>query len=411
MRPTDGSPQPGQIAGMAGNVPAPQLPGGTVAPPIPAPPRRGIRAGLSDQLGIDTMLRSLVRNYLIPVETNTIWYVLGGVLGIAILMEFLTGTVLLFNYTPDAAHAYQSTRSMLDSRGWSIILNYHYFLSYLIFGLVMVHMMRVFVSGAYRATKKGLWQVGVGLASLVFAISITGETLHWDERGFAVPWHVGEFLEALRLQSAFNYVHKNLLNVDFATSKLQAFYILHIVILPALLILAMVLHYFLIKQKRISLPFWHRASGRTSPFSSHMKAWAVWGGIILGGMFLASILVSRGAGPAPQNLAISPYYGAHEGPGGLGTTPTFPISWTHGMNRFVSIAFGWEPDIWGTVLGMLIMLGALVAIPWLDRGRTEPVSWREAFDLRKRGWAFAAVVIFWGTMIIGIVTNAVTPVG
>ena len=380
----------------------------------PVPPAESTRAwwgGVREQLGIDPLVGGLVRNYMIPAETNTVWYVLGGVLAIALGFELLTGAILLFTYTPNAATAWQKTRDLLASPGWSIILNFHYYAAYLIFGLVMLHMMRVFVSGAYRAAKKGLWQVGVALAAIVFGLSITGETLHWDERGFAVPWHVGEFLEALGLQHTFNWVHKDLLNVSFASSKLLIFYALHVLVLPAVLLFVIVLHYYLIRAKGISLPFWHKASGRTTPFSEHIRAWAIWGGIILGAILIVSIVVNRGPGPAPQNLAISPFYGTHAGPGNLGVTPTYPISWTHGMNRFVSIAFGLTPDIWGTVIGMGIMLGALVLIPFVDRGRSEPRSWAGAFNLRERGWAFALITLFWATMIAGIVTNAVTPKG
>ena len=91
--------------------------------------------------------------------------------------------------------------------------------------------------------------------------------------------------------------------------------------------------------------------------------------------------------------------------------PTFPIGWTHGMNRFVNLAFELEPDIWGTVIGMSLMTACLVAIPFLDRGRREPQSWSEAFDLRQRGWAFLAIMLFWVTMIVGVLTNIITPKG
>jgi len=382
--------------------------GGQVAEPA-AP--RGWWAAVRDQLGLEPLIASWIRDYLIPTETNTIWYTLGGVLAIALALELLTGVILIFVYQPDAAVAYLSTRDMLASRGWSIILNFHYYTAYLIFALVMVHMMRVFISGAYRATKKGLWQVGVSLAVVVFALSITGETLHWDERGFAVPWHVGEFFEALGLQDVFNWPHKGLLVVANATPKLLIIYALHIVVLPALLVFAMVLHYYLIKLKGISMPYWLSAGGRTAPFSEHIKAWAIYAGIILGVILIISIVIPRDAGPAPQNLSFSPFYGAAEGPGGLGITPTFPISWTHGMNRFVTIAFKLEPDIWGTVIGMVIMLGALVLVPYVDRLRAEPRGWAQAFDLRTRGWAFLLIALFWVTMIIGTVINAVSPVG
>jgi quinol-cytochrome oxidoreductase complex cytochrome b subunit len=373
--------------------------------------RKGWWAEVQDQLGIDRLIGSWVRDYLIPTETNTFWYTLGGVLAISLALELLTGVILLFVYRPDAALAYLSTRDMLASRGWAIILNFHYYNAYLIFALVMVHMMRVFLSAAYRSTKKGLWEIGVSLAVVVFALSITGETLHWDERGFAVPWHVGEFFEALGLQAVFNWPHKGLLDVANATPKLLIIYSLHIAVLPALLLFAMVLHYYLIKLKGISMPYWLSIGGRKAPFSEHIRAWAIYGGIILGIVLIISIVVTRDAGPAPQNLPFSPFYGAKEGPGGLGITPTFPISWTHGMNRFVTIAFDLEPDIWGTVIGMAIMLGTLVFIPFVDRIRGEPRGWAQAFDLRTRGWAFLLIALFWVTMIIGTVTNAVSPVG
>src|SRR6266545_1637879 len=69
------------------------------------------------------------------------------------------------------------------------------------------------VSRRYRT---GLWLVGVALAALVFVISTTGEALHWDEVGFAVPWHVSEVLEAVGLAAAFNYTHQGLLTIPLA---------------------------------------------------------------------------------------------------------------------------------------------------------------------------------------------------
>jgi quinol-cytochrome oxidoreductase complex cytochrome b subunit len=151
----------------------------------------GSGGGLREQFGVTSLLNSMVRNYLIPHGTNNICYALGGVLAISLGLEVITGAALLFVYTPDAAHAYQTTSRLLDSGWWAPVLNFHFYNSYLIFALVMIHMMRVFISATYRGAKKGLWTVGVALAAVVFALSITGETLHWDERGFAVPWHGG----------------------------------------------------------------------------------------------------------------------------------------------------------------------------------------------------------------------------
>jgi quinol-cytochrome oxidoreductase complex cytochrome b subunit len=366
-----------------------------------------LREVITDQLGV----RGILREYLIPVDTNTLWYSLGGVLGIAIALELVTGFFLATRYVPDAGRAYGITDQLLHEGGWKVALNFHYYNSYVIFGLVVVHMMRVFFSAGYRVLKKGLWQVGVALAGTVFLLSVTGETLHWDERGFAVPWHVAEFFEAVHLDDNFHYGRPDLLTVPSATARLAPFYALHIAILPVLLLGLMAMHYYLVKVKHISLPFWHKPTGRVAPFTRHVREWLLYSAIILGPIILAAIFIDRSPGPEPQLLESSPFFGSEHGPGGLGIVPTFPISWTHGMNRFVVLAFGLEPDIWGTVIGMVLMTVCLVAIPFLDRGRREPQSWSEAFSLRERGWAFLAITLFWVTLIVGVVTNAITPKG
>ena len=61
-----------------------------VLPPVDAESQedrpRGVWGSLSDQFGF----RQLVSDYLIPVESNSVWYLLGGVLAIALGLEVLT---------------------------------------------------------------------------------------------------------------------------------------------------------------------------------------------------------------------------------------------------------------------------------------------------------------------------------
>ncbi len=379
--PSNGKPAPGAVA---------------------APPHHdGFLGIVEDQFA----LRQLISEYLIPKETNNFWYTLGGVLAIALVLEFVTGFLLSFAYNPDAGQAYDVTRRLIETPVWSVVINFHFWNSFVIFGLVMIHMLRVFTTGAYRGSKIGLWLTGVGLAGATFLISLTGETLHWDEVGFAVPWHISEFFQAVGLAGVVAYEFADLKDIPTATQKLGQIYAVHISLAAVILVLLTVLHYYLIKVKGISFPYWLKESGRTAPFSTHIKEWGIYGGIILGIVLLVAIFVPRDPGIAPQLLPSSPFYGATHGPGGLGAKPTFPISWTHGMNVFVGEYLGIEPDIWGTVVGMALMTVALLVIPFVDRGKHAPRGWKEAFDLRQRGWAFLAMGIFWLVMILGAVTN------
>jgi ubiquinol-cytochrome c reductase cytochrome b subunit len=373
----------------------------------PSPVRRGLWARLSDEFGF----RQMVSEYLIPVETNSIWYLLGGVLAIALALEIFTGFLLTTVYVPDAGLAYDDVSHLLQTSGWATVVNFHYYNAYLIFALVLIHMMRVFVSGGYRRGKEGLWLVGVGLAGLTFVISTTGEALHWDEVGFAVPWHISEVFQALGLADAMGYTFAALKAIPTATEKLTQIYALHISIVPILLGLFIGWHYLLIRFKGISVPFWLRASGRTAGFSEHIRGWLIFGGIAMLIVLAISIVLPRDAGTAPQLLPSSPLFGATHGPGGLGYKPTFPISWTHGINVFFGERLGIEPDIWGTMVGMVLLLGALVVIPFVDRGEAEPDSRAAAFNWRVRGWAFLAMAVFWIVLIVGVIQNAIAEAG
>jgi len=374
------------------------------APTPPAQP--GALSRLSNQFGI----RQLVSDYLIPVETNSILYLLGGVLAISLALEILSGFLLSLVYTPDAALAYGTTAHLLATPGWSLILNFHFYNSYLIFGLVLVHMLRVFITGSYRRGKEGLWLVGVMLAGLTFVISLTGEALHWDEVGFGVPWNISEVLGAFGLADAFNYTSDSLLQIPVATEKLVQIYALHVSIVPIGLGLFIAWHYLLIRFKGISVPFWHRASGRTAAFSSHIRGWLILSAVIIGVVVLISVLVPRDPGTAPQLLSSSPLFGVDDDPGGLGFKPTYPISWTRGMN-IIAAKLGIDPDIWGAIIGMVLLLAALLLIPFLDRRPHEPESRSEAFSLRQRGLAFLAMGVFLVVLVAGVVQSFIQDVG
>ena len=223
---------------------------------------RGLLGSLSDQFGFHQM----ISDYLIPIESNNFWYLLGGVLGIALAVEIGTGVLLSLVYVPDAGQAFGITQHLITTGGWSIVLNFHFYNSFVIFGLVMIHMVRVFITGSYRRGKTGLWLIGVGLAAVTFVISLTGEALHWDEVGFGVPWNVSEVLDAVGLAAFFGYTTDALLAIPTATEKLTQIYVLHISIVPIALGVLVGWHYLLIRFKGISTPFWLRASGRKAGF-------------------------------------------------------------------------------------------------------------------------------------------------
>ena len=80
------------------------------SPNVPSPVGQGWLGKLSNQFGF----RQMVSDYLIPIETNSIWYLLCGVLAIALGLEILTGFLMSLVYVPDAGLAYDNVAGLLQ---------------------------------------------------------------------------------------------------------------------------------------------------------------------------------------------------------------------------------------------------------------------------------------------------------
>jgi len=60
---------------------------------------------------------------------------------------------------------------------------------------------------------------------------------------------------------------------------------------------------------------------------------------------------------------------------------------------------------------MAVMTFAVVAISFLDLGRTQLTSWRDALDRRTRGWAWLAMTVFWLVLILRMLRNFIAEAG
>ena len=110
-------------------------------------------------------------------------------LGVAVLVAFMlqtaTGIMQLFFYVPSTDHAYDSI-GYLRTRvpfGW-LIHGLHYWGANAMIALVVFHMSRVFLWGAYKKPRELTWLAGVTLLLTTYVFSFTGTPLHWDQRGY-----------------------------------------------------------------------------------------------------------------------------------------------------------------------------------------------------------------------------------
>jgi ubiquinol-cytochrome c reductase cytochrome b subunit len=128
-------------------------------------------------------LRDLLLNEDIPGGASFA-YTLGTSLIMIFILQAVSGVLQLFYYVPTVDHAYDSVSYLRTEVpfGW-LVHNIHYWGAQAMVLLVAMHMMRVYIWGAYKKTPL-TWFIGIGLVLTVMAISFTGAPLIWDQAGY-----------------------------------------------------------------------------------------------------------------------------------------------------------------------------------------------------------------------------------
>jgi ubiquinol-cytochrome c reductase cytochrome b subunit len=112
-------------------------------------------------------------------------YTLGSAILTVFILQAATGIIQLLYYVPAVDHAYNSI-SFLRTKvpfGW-LINGLHYWGANAMIVLVSLHILRVFIWGAYKNPRELTWLFGVGLLLTAMGLSFTGGPLSWDQKSY-----------------------------------------------------------------------------------------------------------------------------------------------------------------------------------------------------------------------------------
>ncbi len=124
---------------------------------------------------------------------------------------------------------------------------------------VLLHMARVFYTGAYRKPREFNWLIGLALLAVTLGLSFTGYLLPWDQLaywaitiGANIAQSPREVTDALNLTESFDpggLQRQLLLGSDVVGAEaLIRFYVLHVVVLPLLLVILLAVHFWRIRK-------------------------------------------------------------------------------------------------------------------------------------------------------------------
>ncbi len=175
-------------------------------------------------------------------------FYLGTISFVLFMLLVVTGVILMFLYVPSVERAYGSVKDIefTVTFGW-VLRAMHRVAAHLMVATVFLHMVRVFLTGAYLngssvgAARPANWLVGIVLLLLTLLLSFTGYLLPWDQLAYwaitvgtniasAAPI-VGKWIRFLLLGGS-----------EIDQNALIRFYVLHVVFLPGLLFLMFSYH-------------------------------------------------------------------------------------------------------------------------------------------------------------------------
>ncbi len=153
-----------------------------------------------------------------------------------------TGILLMFYYVPSIERAYPTMKEIqLAVPLGQFTRNMHRWSAHAMVLIVILHMARVFYTGAYKPPREFNWIIGVVLLLLTLGVSFTGYLLPWDQLAYwAIT--VGTNIASYAPLAGPTMREMLLGGTEVGQNALLRFYTLHIVVLPALITLLISLH-------------------------------------------------------------------------------------------------------------------------------------------------------------------------
>lgn len=339
-----------------------------------AGPWSGFWQWLDERLGLDAL------SYEVPAHANSLLYTLGGITAFGFVVLVITGVYLAQYYHPHPTDARASVEYIVgSSRAGELIRSIHFWMANLVMVTALLHLIRVFVTGAYKPPREINWLVGLGLLATTVGLIFTGTVLKWDQEGWEALQHNEEIGKLLGSFGSF-------FTGGFTPSVplLTRLYVAHITLLPAVLFALLGLHFWLVKRHGVSSQPGKdesRPGGQTDAmaavaregsvtFSSHLRHLAGYGLLLTAGAGAGALLFG-----APLGSAIVPGEEVSKPPWMF--LPLYPFEdW-----------LGIEALLYLPIIGFAL----LAAVPFVDRSRSTALGKRKLW-LALAGLAIAAFV-------------------
>ncbi|MGP8071261.1 MAG: cytochrome b [Candidatus Bathyarchaeia archaeon] len=317
------------------------------------------------------------------------FYWLGALTVVAFLIQGVTGIMMMLYYVPSPADAFGSTQYIFQSVYYGRFLQtVHLYTAYAMIMLAFMHMMRGYFVSVYKKPREMMWVVGMVMGFVTLGFGFTGYLLPWTvvsksatDVGIgiidALPGTISSFLSFL------------IVGAGGDATELLRFYDLHVVVLPAVLLVLLTVKMYMLEAHGVAepttgSPIEQRAS-RSLPIFPDVTIYLLG----LAAMFGSAMLLISAIFPLSLPPMYSPQLAAQ-----FTAQPDWYFLWIYQILKISAFEGSGLPVALGLVTLILV---ALLALPFIDKGSSRRIAERPIFVTI--GLIFIAelfVLAYWG---------------
>ncbi|HEY0704473.1 MAG TPA: cytochrome b N-terminal domain-containing protein [Candidatus Acidoferrales bacterium] len=178
----------------------------------------------------------------VPRQTASWFYVFGSAAFVVFILQILTGIMLALVYVPSAGEAWNSLQFLNHNvtLGWFIRAMHGWGSDFMV-AIVLIHMVQVFLFGAYKFPRELTWVVGILLLLVTLGMAFTGQVLRFDQDAY---WGLGI---GASIASRVPIMGPGIVNLllggpIIGGATLSRFFALHVFVIPGLLISFVAVH-------------------------------------------------------------------------------------------------------------------------------------------------------------------------
>jgi quinol-cytochrome oxidoreductase complex cytochrome b subunit len=329
----------------------------------------------------------------VPVYSLNPFYWLGALSVIAFVIQGITGVIMMLYYIPSPTSAYATTKYIFQSVYFGQFLQtIHLYTAYAMIFLTFMHMMRGYFVSVHKRPREVMWVVGMLMGFVTLGFGFTGYLLPWTVVSKAGT-DVGVGMMAALPPPLASLATFLIVGAGGDATELLRFYDLHVVVLPAVLLGLLVAKMYMLETHGVAEPVTGKLTERikrTLPIFPDVTVYLLELAAIFGvGMLLVSVLFP---------IQLAPEY-TPQAAGQIAAQPDWYFLWIYQILKISAFESAGIPV---ALTFVTAVLGALVVLPFIDRGDNRRLVERPKFVIL--GAIFIAeliVLAIWGLLTPG----------